>query len=86
MHALVRCWQVNGVRLNSLKHLLSLVESNSEKMLRFDLEPHDELVVLEAEAIAAVTKELLRSHSIPADRSDDLKAEGAGIHVPRMRP
>ena len=54
---------------------MRLVEGNSDATLRFDVEPHAELVVLETKAIAEVTAELLRSHNIPADRSADLRGE-----------
>lgn len=64
--------RVNGVQLVSLKHLLEIVEANSHSTLCFDLEPHDELVVLESSKIDAVNRECLSQHSIPADRSADL--------------
>ena len=64
---------VNGVRLASLHQLQSLIEGNTEATLRFDLEPHDELVCLDATKIQAVNEELLLSHAIPSDRSEDLK-------------
>jgi S1-C subfamily serine protease len=68
---------VNGVPLVSLKHLMALVEGNDKPMLRFELEPHNELVVLESGKIAETNRECLEQHSIPADRSADLR-DGAG--------
>ena len=64
--------RVNGVAPTSLRHLVELVASNTEPFLRFEMEPHDELVVVDAATKEAVTAELLQSHQIPADRSADL--------------
>ena len=41
------------------------------------VEPHDELVVLESSGLAATTSQLLSHHQIAHDRSADLRADAA---------
>ena len=76
---------LNGEPLTSLKQMVRLVESNTTSTLRFLLEPHDELIVLDATKASEVTAELLHSHQIPADRSPDLLQLGAGPSGPASR-
>lgn len=65
-------YRVNGEKCTSLKQLVHAVKTTTSRYLRFDLEPHNELVVLETAQLAAATSELLNSHQIPSDRSADL--------------
>jgi len=81
--------RVNGQPLTSLRQLVDVVEANADAFLIFELEPHDECVVLDAKTMAAVTAELLHSHHIPADRSADrlprAATESAGAKPERRR-
>lgn len=72
--------RVNGEKVTSLLQMLRIVDANSQPYVQFDLEPHDECVVLDAKTLTAVNAELLQQHQIPADRSADLRraAGGAG--------
>ena len=60
---------VNGTKVRNLAHLVELVEASSSKFLTFDLAPNDEMVVLEAAALAAATGEILAQHNISSARS-----------------
>ena len=70
--------RVNGSPLTSLKQLVELLDHPSPDMshLIFELEPHDERVVLDATSVKEVTAELLHLHQIPSDRSVDLRVGG----------
>ena len=62
------------------------VADNAEPFLRFEMEPHDELVVLDASKADEVTAELLQSHQIPADRSADLQGVGKTAAKKKAEP
>ena len=62
----------NDAPVRNLRELLAAVEANTAPFLRFDLSPHEELVVLEAAKVKSATTEVLRQHNIASDRSEDL--------------
>lgn len=61
----------NGVRIESLAHLVRLADGNTEPFLRFDFFPN-KLVVLDAAGVPAATDQICRENSIPASRSADM--------------
>lgn len=61
----------NGVRVESLAHLVRLADGNTEPFLRFDFFP-DKVVVLDAAGVPAATDQICRENSIPASRSADM--------------
>lgn len=67
----------NGVRVESLAHLVRLADGNTEPFLRFDFFP-DKVVVLDAAGVPAATDQICRENSIPASRSADMLPEADG--------
>ena len=67
--------EVNGEKVTSLKHLMSLVEKNAgEPFIRFTNKQGQQLV-LDPARVAAQQASILQTYKIPEDRSRDLKAE-----------
>ncbi|GJP39933.1 hypothetical protein CLOM_g24251 [Closterium sp. NIES-68] len=69
---------LNGMRVRNVRHLASLVDacthdSSREPFMRFELE-HRQLVVLETQTVKAATADAMADHSIPSDRSEDLRS------------
>ena len=80
VNQIVRC--VNGEVVVSLQHLAQVVAAaqaapSHTPFITFELEPHDEMVVLETATLAETTAELLANHQIPHDRSADLRRSAA---------
>uniref|UniRef100_A0A1D2A691 PDZ domain-containing protein n=1 Tax=Auxenochlorella protothecoides TaxID=3075 RepID=A0A1D2A691_AUXPR len=69
----------NDVKVNSLQHLVELVQENREPFMRFNLESK-EVLVLDASLAQACTEEMQVFHSIPHALSKDLR-EALGIPV-----
>jgi hypothetical protein len=63
---------LNGQKVNNMLDLVRLVETCADEFLRFDLE-HNMKVVLRTAAAKQATAEILATHCIASDRSDDLK-------------
>ena len=51
--------RVNGERVRNLRHLVSLIDESTSRYLRFDLEPHSEMV-------SATPSILLKTHATHA--------------------
>ena len=67
----------NGKPFANLKELVKLVDECKEDYLRFDLE-YNQMVILEAKDARLATKDILLTHCIPSDRSEDLQAKQGG--------
>ena len=70
---LVQVFAVNGKKLNKLKDLVDIVDSCKSEFLRFDLE-YDATVIIETEVARAATKDIMSTHCIAFDRSNDLRS------------
>jgi hypothetical protein len=68
--------KVNGVEVENLKHLCSLVESCTEENLRFDLDD-ERVIVLKYQNAKLATSRILKRHRIPSAISADLVDEQA---------
>lgn len=68
--------RVNGVEVENLKHLCSLVESCTEENLRFDLDD-ERVIVLKYQNAKLATSRILKRHRIPSAISADLVDEQA---------
>jgi len=62
----------NRVPVRNLRHLVELVEANTEPFLRFDLES-ERVLILDAKDAEAQGSHILASHNIPFAKSNDLK-------------
>ena len=71
----------NGQTIRSLRHLVELVQANTEPYLKFDVE-YKELIVLDAAEAKVATEEILRLQSIPNVVSRDLMS---GAHAEMTR-
>ncbi|XP_058215562.1 protease Do-like 10, mitochondrial [Rhododendron vialii] len=63
--------KVNGVEVENLKQLCSLVEGCTEECLRFDLDD-ERVIVLNYELAKIATSRILKRHRIPSAMSGDL--------------
>lgn len=63
---------VNGTSIRNLRQLAELVDACSEEFLRVEV-GSAQLVVLETKKLKAATQQVLADHSIPFDRSADLR-------------
>ena len=63
---------LNGQRVMNMKDLVRLVDTCKEQYLHFELE-HNTKVILRTAAAKQATQEILATHCIASDRSDDLK-------------
>lgn len=63
--------KVNGVAVDNLKHLCSLVEGCTEECLRFDLDD-ERVIVLNYQNAKLATARILKCHRIPSAMSSDL--------------
>ncbi|KAF5203120.1 Protease do-like 10 protein [Thalictrum thalictroides] len=63
--------EVNGVKVENLKHLCRLIEECQEENLRFDLDD-DRVVVLNYQSAKIATSRILKRHRIPSALSSDL--------------
>uniref|UniRef100_A0A0D9WGK2 Protease Do-like PDZ domain-containing protein n=1 Tax=Leersia perrieri TaxID=77586 RepID=A0A0D9WGK2_9ORYZ len=68
--------KVNGVEVENLKHLCSLVEGCTEENLRFDLDD-ERVIVLKYDNAKLATSRILKRHRIPSAISADLVDEQA---------
>ena len=64
---------MNGEKVKSVGHLASLLESCEEKYVVLDLE-YKSTVVLDTAKAKAATEQILKTHCIPAEMSDGVKA------------
>ena len=64
---------MNGEKVKSVGHLASLLESCEEKYVVLDLE-YKSTVVLDTAKAKAATEQILKTHCIPAQMSDGVKA------------
>lgn len=63
---------VNGTKVDNLKHLVQLVESGSkDPQVKLELE-YNQVLVLDRDEALKSTKDVLATHFIPSDRSEDL--------------
>lgn len=62
----------NREPIRSLRHLVELVEANTEPYLRFDLES-ERVIILDAKEAALQSDHILESHNIPFAKSIDLR-------------
>jgi hypothetical protein len=67
---------VNGVEVENLKHLCSIVEGCTEENLRFDLDD-ERVIVLKFQNAKLATSRILKRHRIPSAMSNDLFDEQA---------
>lgn len=63
--------KVNGTKVENLKHLVSLVENNKEKHVRFDLEDHM-VIILDTENASKAGPRILDKYCVPGAKSQDL--------------
>ncbi|CAI5945094.1 unnamed protein product [Closterium sp. NIES-65] len=68
---------LNGTRVRNVRQLAALVDActsdwESQPFMQFELE-HRQLVVLETKSVRAATADAMADHSIPSDRSEDLR-------------
>uniref|UniRef100_J3M784 Protease Do-like PDZ domain-containing protein n=1 Tax=Oryza brachyantha TaxID=4533 RepID=J3M784_ORYBR len=68
--------KVNGIEVENLKHLCSLVEGCTEENLRFDLDD-ERVIVLKYKNAKLATSRILKRHRIPSAISSDLVDEQA---------
>jgi len=68
--------KVNGVEVENLKHLCSLVEGCTEENLRFDLDD-ERVIVLKYQNARLATSRVLKRHRIPSAISSDLVQDEA---------
>ena len=68
---------VNGAPIANLRALVDAVEGTTGPFVELSLQ-YDQVVVLDAAAARAATAAVMEAHCIPADRSADLRAAGAG--------
>ncbi|KAL0335713.1 UNVERIFIED_CONTAM: Protease Do-like 9 [Sesamum radiatum] len=62
----------NGQPVKNLKSLVSMVDSCTDKYMKFDLE-YQQIVVLRTRTAKAATLNILTRHCVPSAMSDDLK-------------
>ncbi|KAG8068693.1 hypothetical protein GUJ93_ZPchr0005g15421 [Zizania palustris] len=68
--------KVNGMEVENLKHLCSLVEGCTEENLRFDLDD-ERVIILKYQSARLATSRILKRHRIPSAISADLVDEQA---------
>ncbi|XP_044408771.1 protease Do-like 10, mitochondrial [Triticum aestivum] len=68
--------KVNGVEVENLKHLCSIVENCTEENLRIDLDD-ERVIVLKFQNARLATSRILKRHRIPSAMSNDLVDEQA---------
>jgi len=64
---------VNRISIKNLRHLVELVDNNTEPFLRLDLES-ERVVILNAKDAETQSKSILEHHNIPNAKSLDLRA------------
>ena len=64
--------KVDGVPVRNVRHLAQLINDNEGPFLKIELD-HAQLVVLDTLAIPSATADVMVDHSIPFDRSEDLR-------------
>lgn len=67
---------MNGVEVENLKHLCSIVENCTEENLRIDLDD-ERVIVLKFQNARLATSRILKRHRIPSAMSSDLVDEQA---------
>lgn len=72
--------KVNGVEVENLKHLCSLVENCEEESLRFDLDD-ERVVVLNYQKAKLATTRILKRHRIPSAISTDLLSDDMSAEI-----
>jgi len=65
------CTKVNGTEIRNMKQLVEIVESNTDSILRFDLED-ERVIILDAKEAATKCKKILEAHNIISAKSADL--------------
>jgi hypothetical protein len=70
----------NGAPVNNLADLAAAVDANAEPFLNFQLEG-GRWVTLDAGQVSAQGEEILRTNSIPRDRSEDLPPPSAAARA-----
>ena len=72
----------NGTKIKNLRQLSDLISNCKDGFLRFDLEKNG-VVILKTEKAILATNEVLKTHCIARDRSDDLiiDSNGCGDNV-----
>lgn len=68
------CTHFNRTPVRNLRHLVELVESNTEPFLRFDLES-ERVIILDATDANGQSSHILNSHNIPSDKSIDIRKQ-----------
>jgi len=63
---------VNRVPVRNLRHLVELVDSNTEPFLRFDLES-ERVIIMSTQEATTQSGEILEHHNIPHNKSIDLR-------------
>lgn len=72
------CTHFNRTPIRNLRHLVELVEANTEPFLRFDLES-ERVIVLDATDALSQSAHILGSHNIPFSKSVDLRNTNAKL-------
>jgi len=68
------CTHFNRVAIRNLRHLVDLVEANTDPFLRFDLES-ERVIILDAKDAISQSAHILESHNIPFAKSIDLRKQ-----------
>jgi len=68
----IQVHKFNGVEIQNLQHLVSLVENCRDSYVRFDLE-FQRVVILDHQLAQQATSEILQQHAIAHSKSKDLK-------------
>jgi hypothetical protein len=61
----------NGVQIRNLRHLMQLIEGNTQPYLRLDLDEHM-VIIMDAKSAAESNDRILKKHYVPATKSEDL--------------
>jgi len=68
----IQVHKFNGVEIQNLQHLVSLVESCTESFVRFDLE-FQRVVIMDRALALQASEEILAQHAIAHNKSKDIK-------------
>jgi len=77
----IQVHKFNGVEIQNLQHLVSLVEDCRDSYVRFDLE-FQRVVILDHQLAQQATAEILTQHAIANNKSKDLKTTPSPLHFP----
>jgi len=70
------CTHFNNVPILNLRHLVEMVEANTQPFLRFDLES-ERVIILDAKDAMTLSNSILESHNIPFAKSVNLRKQTA---------